>query len=117
MAYGNYGGDRGGGFQRKFVPVRIGDEIDVKVEAVGAKGDGVVKKKGFVLFVPGVKEGEEIRVRITKVLKKVGFAEKIGPAQGPIEEDTPPPRREERGDIVPPPVVEPEESPEDSEEE
>lgn len=70
--------------QQSTPPVKAGEEIDVRVEAVGEKGDGIVKKNGFVIFVPGVKEGEEIRVRITKVLAKVGFAEKIGAAQGPV---------------------------------
>jgi 23S rRNA (uridine2552-2'-O)-methyltransferase len=52
----------------------------VTVEAVGEKGDGIAKQKGFVLFVPGTKAGERVRIRITKVLAKVGFAQVIGPA-------------------------------------
>ena len=67
-------------------PVNVGDELDVKVEAVGEKGDGVVRVEGFVLFVPGVQQGENIRVRVTKVLSKVGFAEKIGQAESAPEE-------------------------------
>jgi len=65
-------------------PVNAGEEYDVRVEAVGEKGDGIVKVKGFVLFVPDVKAGDEIRINITKVLAKVGFAKKIGDAKGPI---------------------------------
>ena len=70
-----YGND--GGYGQGFVPVNVGDEIDVKIEAVGAKGDGICKKDGFVLFVPGVKEGDEVKVKITRVLRKVGFAEEL----------------------------------------
>jgi len=70
-------------------PVQIGEEIDVKIEAVGEKGDGIAKKDGFVLFVPGVKEGDEVRIKITKVLRKVGFAEVVGSAQGKVEEQKP----------------------------
>ena len=88
--------DSGFGGRSNFVPVNVGDEIDVKIEAVGEKGDGVAKVKGFVLFVPGVKEGDLVRVRITKVLRKVGFAESIGPAQGPVAADTKPPKKEEK---------------------
>lgn len=73
---------RGGG---GFAPVKVGDEIDVKIEAVGEKGDGIAKKEGFVLFVPNTKEGDEVRIRITKVLRKVGFAEVVGEAQGAPE--------------------------------
>ena len=52
-------------------PVKVGEELDVNIEAVGEKGDGIAKKNGFVLFVPGAKEGETIRVKVTKVLRKV----------------------------------------------
>ena len=65
-------------------PVSEGEELDVRIEALGGKGDGIAKVRGFVLFIPNVKEGETCRVRITKVLKSVGFAEKIGEAQGAV---------------------------------
>src|SRR3989338_3768839 len=72
-------GDRDGGFQRRsFAPVKVGDELDTKIEAVGEKGDGIAKKDGFVLFVPGVKAGDNVRIRVTRVLRKVGFAEVVG---------------------------------------
>lgn len=58
-------------------PVEIGEELDVKIEAVGEKGDGLAKKDGFVLFVPGTKQGDEVKIRVTKVLRKVGFAEVV----------------------------------------
>lgn len=69
----------GGGFT---APVKVGDELDVKIEAVGEKGDGIAKEKGFVLFVPNAKQGDEVRIRVTKVLRKVGFAEVIGASSG-----------------------------------
>lgn len=102
----------GGGYrpQRSFVPVKVGDEIDVKVEAVGEKGDGIAKKDGFVLFIPGVKEGDEVRVKVTKVLRRVGFAERIGEAQAPVEASAPESAKEEA-----PAEEAPEESPEDTE--
>ncbi|HJX05742.1 MAG TPA: TRAM domain-containing protein [Candidatus Nanoarchaeia archaeon] len=65
------------GQRRRFAPVREGDELDVKIEAVGEKGDGIAKKQGFVLFVPSTKEGDEVRVRVTRVLRNAGFAEVI----------------------------------------
>ena len=79
-----------GNSQRDFSPVKIGDELDVKIEAVGEKGDGIAKIEGFVLFVPGVKEGDEVRIRITKVLRKVGFAEVVGEAQSTPETEEQP---------------------------
>lgn len=103
---------RQGGFNQGVAPINVGDEIDVRIEAVGAKGDGIARKKGFVIFVPGVKEGDEVRIRVTKVLRKVGFGEVIGESQGKIE-DRPAPQRRERAQMAPAP--EPEPAPEDSE--
>ena len=74
------------GERRSFAPVKVGDEIDVKIEAVGAKGDGIAKKDGFVLFVAGTKEGDEVKVKITRVLRKVGFAEVVGAGSAPSQE-------------------------------
>ena len=74
----------------RFAPVKEGDEIDVKIEALGDKGDGIAKKDGFVLVIPGTKVNDEVRVRITKVLRRVGFAEVVGEdeeAEEPSEEE------------------------------
>ncbi|MBI3034481.1 TRAM domain-containing protein [Candidatus Woesearchaeota archaeon] len=79
-------GDRG--FRQKAAPVRVNDELEVTIEAVGKKGDGIAKKEGFVLFVPGGKKGEKLKVRITKVLSNVAFAESVGPAKAKESEDS-----------------------------
>ena len=73
---------RSGFRPRNFAPVKVGDELDVKIEAVGEKGDGIAKKDGFVLFVPSTKQGDEVRIKVTRVLQKVGFAEVIGEKAG-----------------------------------
>ena len=79
---GGYGGGGGGGYDRgpSTAPVKVGDEFETTIEAVGEKGDGIAKKDGFVLFVPGVKQGQKVRIRVTKVLRKVGFADVVGSA-------------------------------------
>lgn len=80
MEYGEYGNDRQEGFERRprFVPVKVGEEYDVTIEAVGEKGDGIAKVKGFVVFVPGVSEGDNVKIKVTRVLRKVGFGEVVG---------------------------------------
>jgi len=75
-------------FSEDFAPVKVGDEIDVKIEAVGEKGDGIAKKEGFVLFVPNTKEGQDVKIRVTKVLRKVGFAEVVGESGDVPQEDS-----------------------------
>lgn len=57
--------------------INVGDIIDLKIEAIGSKGDGLAKVNGLVIFVPDTTEGEKVKVKITKRLEKVAFAEKI----------------------------------------
>ena len=76
--------DQGGYGPGSFAPVKEGDTLDVKIEAVGEKGDGIAKKDGFVLFVPNTHEGDEVKIKINRVLRRVGFAEVVGKADGPV---------------------------------
>lgn len=69
-------------------PVNVGDELNVKIEAVGEKGDGIAKKDGFVLFVPNTQQGDDVRVRVTKVLRRVGFAEVVGTSEAGSEKES-----------------------------
>ena len=59
-------------------PVSVGETYEVEINAVGEKGDGIARVRGFVLFVPKVKQGDFVKIKITKVLPKVGFAEVVG---------------------------------------
>jgi predicted RNA-binding protein with TRAM domain len=58
-------------------PVQEGNTYTVKVESTGREGDGIAKIDGFVIFIPGAKVGEELEVKINKVTRRVGFAEKL----------------------------------------
>jgi predicted RNA-binding protein with TRAM domain len=79
--------NRGGFRPRGFAPVKPGDLLNVKIEAVGEKGDGIAKVNGFVLFVPNTKEGQEVQVKVTRVLRKVGFAEVQGESTEPVGDE------------------------------
>lgn len=48
-------------------PVNVGDELDVRIEAKGSKGDGIAKVEGFVIFVPNTDVGQEVHIRIVRV--------------------------------------------------
>jgi len=67
-------------------PVTAGEKYEVRINAVGGKGDGIAKVKGFVLFVPGVKKGDYVKVKVTKVLANVGFAEVVEKLEKPVRE-------------------------------
>jgi len=75
---GGYGGGRGSFNSAPRAPVREGEEVDVLIESVGEKGDGIAKIKGFVIFVPNTKANEAVRIKVKKVLNKVGFGEVVG---------------------------------------
>jgi predicted RNA-binding protein with TRAM domain len=77
-------------------PVKEGEELDVKIEALGEKGDGIAKKNGFVLVIPGTQVNDEVKIKVTKVLKKVGFAEVVGKATTKIEDSSKKPAKKSR---------------------
>ena len=58
-------------------PVKVGDEVEVKVEAVASKGDGIAKKDGFVIFIKGAKEGDQVKVKITDVKARFAIGELV----------------------------------------
>ncbi len=70
-------GGFGGGFGGAPKPVKTGDEVELKVEAVASKGDGIAKKDGFVIFIKGAKEGETVKVRISEVKERFAIGEII----------------------------------------
>ncbi len=70
-------------------PVKVGDELEVTIEAVAAKGDGIAKKDGFVIFVPGTAVGDKIMIRITAVKSSCAVAEKADGAAAPSEAPAP----------------------------
>lgn len=64
--------DRG---ERREPPVKVGEQYDVEVEAIGSTGDGMARINGYVVFIKDpVEIGENCKVEITKVTAKVGFA-------------------------------------------
>jgi predicted RNA-binding protein with TRAM domain len=67
-------------------PVKEGEMHDVLIKAVGEKGDGIARVGGFVLFVSGVKKGAYVKIKITKVLEKVGFATLVEKLEQPKRE-------------------------------
>ena len=78
------GGGGGGGFGRprfddnKPKPVKVGEEYDVEISDVGAKGDGITKIENFIVFVANAKKGEKCRIKIKEVANKFAIGEKVG---------------------------------------
>ena len=81
------------GFGRRFdrfdqpKPVKIGEEYDVSITDVGAKGDGICKVENFIVFVPNAKKGENCKIKIKEVARKFAIAEKVGESAEEAEEE------------------------------
>jgi predicted RNA-binding protein with TRAM domain len=72
MSFGQRGGyGSRGGFGRSFVspkkPVEVGKEYNVTISDTSRRGEGIAKVEGFVVFVPGTKQGQNVRIRVTQV--------------------------------------------------
>ena len=62
------GGSSAGGFRSfKPKPVEVGKEYDVTISDVSRRGDGIAKIDGFVIFVAGAKQGQQVRIKVTQV--------------------------------------------------
>jgi predicted RNA-binding protein with TRAM domain len=58
-------------------PLNVGDTYDIMIEDVGREGDGLARIEGFVVFVPNTKKGDNVKIRISKVSRRVAFAEVV----------------------------------------
>lgn len=60
--------------ERISVPVEEGETYDVTIQDIARQGDGIARIEGFVIFVPGTKVGDEVRIKVERVLPKFAFA-------------------------------------------
>ena len=57
--------------------VEAGETYDVTIEDIAREGDGIARVSGFVIFVPGAKVGDEVTIKVTKVMRKFAFGELV----------------------------------------
>ena len=55
--------------------VSVGNIIEVKIDAIGQKGDGIGRMEGFTIFVPGAQRGATVKVKIKTISGKLAFTE------------------------------------------
>lgn len=58
-------------------PVAVGETYEVSIENIAKEGDGIARVEGFVIFVPDTKVGDNVTIKVNKVLRKFAFAEKV----------------------------------------
>lgn len=92
---GGYGGGSRGGYgrpRRDFdrdrgpVPVEEGQEVDVTVDSVGRRGDGIARINNFVVFIPGTNAGDKVKVRITGVRGSFATGEVVSKTEASEEQ-------------------------------
>jgi predicted RNA-binding protein with TRAM domain len=61
----------------KNAPVKENQEIEVVIDDIGSRGDGIAKLENYMIFVKNSKIGERVKVRIRSVSGKFAVAERI----------------------------------------
>ncbi len=59
-----------------------GQEVDVTIDSVGRRGDGIGRINNFVVFVPGTNAGDKVKIRITSVRGSFATGEVVGKSEG-----------------------------------
>lgn len=69
----------GNGSQKRsrVTEIQKGQEFDVKIEELGKQGDGMVKIDSYTVFIRNVEIGNEVKIKIKKVLDTVAFADRL----------------------------------------
>ena len=67
----------GSGFRPPTSPVEEGKVYEAKIEDMGREGDGLARIQNFVVFVPGTKVGDQVKIRITRVHRRMAFGEVV----------------------------------------
>jgi len=71
---------RDSGFRLRFsqgFQIKEGQEINLVIDDIGSRGDGVSRLGDFLIFVPGSRVGERLRVKILRVENKFAIAERM----------------------------------------
>ena len=65
------------------VPVEEGETYDVTIQDIARQGDGIARIEGFVVFVPNTSVGDEVQIKVGRVLPKFAFATVVEQVQLP----------------------------------
>jgi len=68
---------KGGGRRTLPKPVVLGQEYDVEISETSRRGDGLARIQGFVIFVPGTRKGDKVRIKITKIGRSYAIGEVV----------------------------------------
>jgi len=58
-------------------PVKENQDIELVIDDIGSRADGIARIEGYLIFVPRSKIGERVRVKIRSVGEKFALAERL----------------------------------------
>ncbi|MDH5374962.1 MAG: TRAM domain-containing protein [Candidatus Bathyarchaeota archaeon] len=58
-------------------PIWKNQELEVVIDDIGSRGDGIARIHGYMIFVQGSKVGERVKVKVVSVGGKFAVAERI----------------------------------------
>ena len=76
---GGFGRRERGGFIPK--PVEAGKEYEVNIEELSSRGEGIARVQGLVIFVPNTKQGEHVKIKVTRISRRFAEAQVVGKPQ------------------------------------
>jgi len=56
--------------------IQEGSILDVEIQSVSKRGDGVVRRGKYVIYVAHSKPGQQVKVRVTRVSGSIVFTER-----------------------------------------
>jgi predicted RNA-binding protein with TRAM domain len=59
-------------------PVSVDTIYDVTIDDIAREGDGIARIQGFVIFVPGTKVGDQVKIKVERVMRKFAIASLVG---------------------------------------
>jgi translation initiation factor 2 subunit 2 len=54
-----------------------GAEVELEIQSLSRRGDGVVKRGRYIIYIANAKPGQKVKVRITRISGSIAFTERI----------------------------------------
>jgi predicted RNA-binding protein with TRAM domain len=58
--------------------VEVGKEYEVDIQEVSRRGEGIARVEGLVIFVPNAKQGQHVKIKVTRISSRFAEAEVVG---------------------------------------
>ena len=68
-------------------PVEVGKEYDVEIKEISRRGEGIARIEGLVVFVPNTKNGDKVKIRVTRISSRFAEAEVVGKDESEEKEE------------------------------